>query len=223
MNNYLDNGKSFLWGNLDEPLNPGKLKLLDNNAIGKVLDVGCAVGRYSNYLQIKGLHVTGVDSQKEFIAKAVKSYKDCEFKVGSAYKLPFKDNSFDTIILFDILEHLDDERVLMEARRVGRRVIISVPHKNQDFLTSHSLAHHHYMDMTHIRTYTPNSLRKVLSKNRFKVTSCHSDLPISIHALALDYFSNGVLFKRILLKIILKLFPNNKVYNSAVFAVAEKI
>jgi|GEM_PF-3709923 len=47
---------------------------------------------------------------------------------GDAHKLPFRDQSFDTVVLGDILEHVaDDYRVLAEAVRVGKRVIGTTP------------------------------------------------------------------------------------------------
>ena len=41
--------------------------------------------------------------------------------IGSAEKLPFEDNSFDLILIFGLLEHLDDEHAaLKEIRRVSK-------------------------------------------------------------------------------------------------------
>ena len=50
-----------------------------------------------------------------------------------AEALPFKDNTFDTALLFEILEHIDDvEAALKEALRVARRVIISYPNESYE-------------------------------------------------------------------------------------------
>lgn len=51
------------------------------------------------------------------------------FVWGDAHHLPFKDSSFDTVVLGDMLEHaLHPEQVLEEAKRVTRsRIVITVP------------------------------------------------------------------------------------------------
>jgi SAM-dependent methyltransferase len=220
---YLENSKRFGWGELGEPLNPEKTTLLDKYTKDKVLDVGCASGRYTNYLFSKGFDVCGIDTQPDLIKMAKKEYPKIPFKVAPAEKIPFADNSFDTIILFDILEHLaDDVLALREARRVGRRVIISVPRENQDFLTDHSLAHHHYLDRTHLRTYTPGSLRKLLIKAGFKVVTCHEALPISVYSLTVDHFSQGSRLKELVIRAFLKLLGMEKQLYSTVFAVCDR-
>ena len=52
---------------------------------------------------------------------------------AAAEALPFKDNTFDTVLMLEILEHVDDvEAALKEALRVARRVIISYPDESYE-------------------------------------------------------------------------------------------
>jgi SAM-dependent methyltransferase len=52
---------------------------------------------------------------------------------AAAEALPFKDNSFDTALMLEVLEHVEDvEAALKEALRVARRVIISYPDESYD-------------------------------------------------------------------------------------------
>ena len=51
------------------------------------------------------------------------------YRLGSLYALPFSDNSFDTVVCSQVLEHVDDvETAMAELKRVARRfVVITVP------------------------------------------------------------------------------------------------
>ena len=50
------------------------------------------------------------------------------FVQGDCAHLPFADNSFDTAVLGDVLEHcLDPDQAVREAARVARRVVMTIP------------------------------------------------------------------------------------------------
>ncbi|MBU2565669.1 MAG: methyltransferase domain-containing protein [Candidatus Thermoplasmatota archaeon] len=67
-------------------------------ANGKILDIGCGTGRHSLFLQRKGYHVTGMDFSKLAIkVSKMRGLKNCV--LTSAFSLPFKKNSFDTVLL----------------------------------------------------------------------------------------------------------------------------
>lgn len=78
---------------------------------------------------------------------------------GSGYELPFQDDSFDMVALFDVIEHIpDDHRVLSEVRRVLKpngQVFISVPAYQFMFSQNDRVAHH-------LRRYTATRLNQVL-------------------------------------------------------------
>ncbi len=49
------------------------------------------------------------------------------FVQGDAHQLPFKDNSFDTVVISDVMEHvINPTQVCKEATRVCRRLILSI-------------------------------------------------------------------------------------------------
>ncbi|KPV63337.1 MAG: tellurite resistance protein TehB [Candidatus Bathyarchaeota archaeon BA1] len=65
---------------------------------GRVLDVGCGVGRHSLYLQKKGFDVLGIDNSPLAI-KVCKLRGLNKAEVVSIEDVNFKPNSFDTIIM----------------------------------------------------------------------------------------------------------------------------
>ena len=103
-----------------------------------VLDMGCgAAGKSLYYVKCGAKHVTGVDIVKHYeeesrVMAEKLGYSDrFTFICASAYELPFPDNSFDTIIMNDFVEHVNDpERALLESLRLirpGGRVFINFP------------------------------------------------------------------------------------------------
>ena len=109
-----------------------------------VLDVGCgAAGKSLYFAQMGAKKVTGIDVVEKYKIEAEKlaiekGLQDkFEFLLADAAKLPFPENSFDTIIMNDAMEHVDSpEKVLKECLRVlkkGGKLFINFPPYNHPF------------------------------------------------------------------------------------------
>ena len=103
----------------------------------KVLDVGCASGDtfgYSDELG-KDIDYTGVDYCEKFIRANKKRLPLAEWKVMDARSLKFADSSFDTVILYDVLDYLEDwKKAVDEAIRVTKNKIIILMWMDKDMM-----------------------------------------------------------------------------------------
>ena len=90
----------------------------------RCLDDGCGCGYGTYYLAKNNVNtIIGVDISSDAIKFAKKYYKsqNLEFLQMDALNVRFENNSFDTVIAFEVLEHLDEEhqnRLLAESVRV---------------------------------------------------------------------------------------------------------
>lgn len=110
----------------------------------QVLEVGCGAGGMLAPLSRYGT-VHGLDISHEYLGYCRQRGFD-RVVTGSGLELPFEDASFDLVALFDAIEHIpDDRRVLEEVRRVLRPdglVFISVPAYQFLFSQNDRLVHH---------------------------------------------------------------------------------
>ena len=101
----------------------------------KVLDAACGEGYGSALLATRAASVTGVDVSPQAIEHAQSRYSgdSLEYRVADCLDLPFDDDTFDCVVSFETLEHLEDhDRLLSEFRRVLKNngfLLISSPDK----------------------------------------------------------------------------------------------
>lgn len=155
------NATRFGWGSVTGALSRERLRLLDRCVVGtRVLDAGCGGGGYADYLAGAGKDVVGVDKFDMFLGVArERGFRGTFVQADLADRLPFADAEFDTTYCFDVLEHVDDVAALRELARVTRRrLIVAVPQEDRR-PDQYMLTYCPYLDQTHLRYYTPDSLR----------------------------------------------------------------
>lgn len=207
------------WG---KHLNKKRLEVVLKYSGVKVLDVGCSSGSYVKYLYYKGYDAYGCDILSDpNWGVEMKS----RLKVADINKLPYKNNSFDTLLLFDILEHIKEPELVLKklSKLVKKNLILTVPNCDQpeEFRTS-GLAFHHWIDRTHVQFFRKESIRKILNRNGYKVILVEFIDP----AMPETLFLSGWHFPLRLAKWIgmfCQFLPFRKKYFLAILIVAEKI
>jgi ubiquinone/menaquinone biosynthesis C-methylase UbiE len=104
---------------------------------GRWLDCGCAKGDYTVGLIRHGASETvGTDVSRTEIVAARERWKEhgaTSFVVAAAEEMPFPNESFDGILLNEVLEHVaDEDRALQELRRLlvpGGHLLVFSPNR----------------------------------------------------------------------------------------------
>lgn len=152
----------------------------------KVLDAGCGGGAYVQHLLSKNFDAHGVELNDPFYQEAKKRGLGERIIKASATALPYDDKNFDTTYCFDVLEHVDDVSVMKELIRVTRkRIIVTVPRDNQG-LQKFGVAFATYTDLTHLRYYTNESLRSLLSQFPHQAVRLEDEIPVDFRAIAVN-------------------------------------
>jgi SAM-dependent methyltransferase len=98
-----------------------------------ILEIGCGTGTYTAMLGATGARVVAMDLDEEFVraARAATAHLgNVEVRQGDV-TLQRWETGFDTIVMFDVLEHLRDDTAMLQglrdALRPGGRLILKVP------------------------------------------------------------------------------------------------
>ena len=120
------------------------LEKLELNSNDEVLDLGCGLGKITEYLADKtGASIIGIDFSQKSIQYAKMNTKGNEklrFEVQDINELNYPSNTFDAIIALDVLYWVDDlEPVIKTLKDIlkpnGRMGIFYVQFQNQENLT----------------------------------------------------------------------------------------
>ena len=119
-----------------------RLNWLKQWSLPRVLEVGCSWGYVLAHLDLQGI---GVDINPHLVTLARFLAPDARFETADATSLPFGDSTFATVVLAEVLEHLDWEDVpiaIAEAKRVGGQVLVTLPNPSHEESGAKSFKHH---------------------------------------------------------------------------------
>jgi len=98
----------------------------------RLLEIGCSSGYLTRRFLGKAERVYGLDMNTSALSHAKRRHPNVPFVCASAEHLPFAKDSFDVIVMFEVIEHTRSDRAaLAEVRRVlrvGGTLILSTPH-----------------------------------------------------------------------------------------------
>ena len=129
-----------------------------------ILEAGCGTGGNLRLLSEFGT-VSGFELDEDACRVAARSgvpiVRGC-----LPDEVPFEDNSFDMIALFDVLEHVKEDREslskLYKLLKPGGRLFITVP-AFPSLWSHHDVRHHHF------RRYRKNPLKRLIEETGFQV------------------------------------------------------
>lgn len=122
---------------------------------GDLLEVGCGEGRGIQQVLPSVRSYSAIDKIEDAVSALQAKYPDAKLIAGNLPPLPYPDNSFDSVISFQVIEHIEDDSLfLKEIHRVlrpGGIALITTPNRPQ------SLSRNPW----HVREYTGDELAKL--------------------------------------------------------------
>ncbi len=166
---------------------------------GKILDIGCGGGNIAKAIKKyrPDLDIYGIDISKKAIDEALKDPMRVSFSVGTCEKIPFKDNAFDALVMYDVLEHVEKPEIaLREMKRVVKKngkIHIFSPLDGQPW-TLYSFIYKlgwqpKNTHTGHLHVFSSNSFEELLNKNRFHVISKKYSFHYFFSLFDIAYFS----------------------------------
>jgi len=134
---------------------------------GFVLEVGCGEGYGTNLLSQHAGKIIGLDVDENTIAHASKKYhsENCIFEVYDGVRIPYNDNTFDAVISFQVIEHLQNDisyiSEICRVLKVNGFLILTTPNR-----TCRLKSGQKPWNRFHVREYAPHELDHVL-KSKF--------------------------------------------------------
>jgi SAM-dependent methyltransferase len=201
-------------------ITPARMAAVLKYSADSILDVGCGNGAYVLFLKDKK-SIKGVDYK---YSNSWDGNREL-FDIADAQALNYPDDSVDTIISFETLEHLDSPMsALREFHRVAKKnIIISVPScELTTGMKKSGLIYNHWIDRTHQNFWEMRHISKLIEQAGFKIVDSQY-----INNINLGYlFMESIGLKGALLewmgKVFYKLLQRKK-YPMTCLIVAEKI
>lgn len=170
--------------------------------LGSVLDVGCGEGGAAGPLRAAGAErITGIEIHEPAAARAREVYDEVA-AAPAEEALATLSGPFDTILLYDVLEHLVDPsgllRALVGVAAAGAHVHVSVPNARYQGLLvdlvlrgTFGYGPYGHRDSTHLRWFTKGDIVRELESAGWSVEQVGHG-PLRPASRLLDRLSRGL-------------------------------
>lgn len=133
---------------------------------GKLLDIGCGMGHFLQQANAAGFVCIGQEISR-FAARYVEQHLGIRAICGDIFRVDLPASTFDAITLFDVLEHVEDPRALIEKcrslLRPGGYLFISMPNINGLAARRLGIRWENLCPPHHINYFTRRTLTQLLS------------------------------------------------------------
>lgn len=232
-----------------EELPPRLQKALDLAQLSanlRILDVGCGRGEVLLHCSKLGAEAYGIDRSSDALKIALSLLNGCQealpgkvgLQLSDAQHLPFASESFDRVLMLDLVEHLypsELERALQEAYRVlreqGYLIIHTMPNRwyysfgypiyrwvqriRGERLPSDPRERWRFAGAVHVNEQDIFRLSRALTMARFRARVWLSTTR--------DFSDERNPFVRLLMNVSSRLFPLKLIFCNEIFALARKV
>jgi len=142
-----------------------------NKRQGKILDIGCANGFFLDEARRKKWDTCGVEVSK-WAVKYAREKLNLNITKGALRNTEFPDNSFDVIVMLNVLEHLPDPKfTLIEIRRILKNdgILYISTHDISSVMSKKLRAKWWGINRFYLYYFSKKTLEKMLDASGFKI------------------------------------------------------
>ncbi len=147
----------------DNPIHQRLLKayyLAEPYISGDLLELGCGEGRGIGVVAPHAKSFSAIDKIEQVIQDLKAKYPEHHYKQGHFPPVPFEDDAFDTIVSFQVIEHIKDDHLFLQEiyrlLRPGGTALLTTPNIKMTLTRN----------PWHVREYTAEQLEN-LARNYF--------------------------------------------------------
>ena len=136
---------------------------------GRILDVGCGTGDFAVAATQAGYEVEATEISAQSASRPQE--RGLAVHVGDLAKIHLPESSFDVIVLWHVLEHIQEPHEALEVvhalLKPDGKLVVAVP--NTESVQARQFGPHwfHYDQPRHLHNYDPGSLGFLLAKSKF--------------------------------------------------------